>query len=125
MVNVKSITSFITTAVAKYKAHRVKKVVRKCIASARTQLKHQMPVVFGLYQRTADVIIDKTVEDPTPVLELLNAVDGVIKHYGPALKADYSAAMHEFERLESEPAVVEGTAALVKAFARMMEDVRD
>lgn len=77
MFNIKSITTFVTNAVTKYKAQRVRDVVSQYCATVDQQAHSTLPVVIEFYRGVATAIVDKTFEDPKPALQLVAAVQAV------------------------------------------------
>ena len=114
----KSITTFVTNAVTKYKAQRVRDVVSQYCATVDTQVMTTMPVAIEFYRGVATAIVDKTFEDPKPALQLVAAVQAVSEHYGPALRA-------EFEERGTDPAMLQRVEALFKAVEALTTDVND
>ena len=125
MFNIKSITTFVTNAVTKYKAQRVKDVVTQYCAAVDTQVMTTMPVAIEFYRGCATAIVDKTFEDPTPALQLMSAVQAVSEHYGPALKAEFNVLSTKLEELGASPVVLQRVEALFKAIEALTSDVND
>ena len=93
----KSIASFVTNAVTKYKAQRVRDVVSQYCAAMGVQVTTTLPVAIEFYRGATTAIVDKTFEDPKPALQLVAALDAVAKHYGPALGAEFDALNAKLE----------------------------
>ena len=117
-----SIISFAKNAVTKYKAQRVKDVVNQYIGLADAQVVVAMPAVLGLYRNSAHIIVDKTFENPEPALKLIEALDAVTKHYGPALKAEFEEFSAELEARGASPVVTKRIEALVAAVEALTND---
>ena len=117
-----SIISFAKNAVTKYKAQRVKDVVNQYIGLADAQVVVAMPAVLGFYRNSAHIIVDKTFENPEPALKLIEALDAVTKHYGPALKAEFEEFSAELEARGASPAVTKRIEALVAAVEALTND---
>ena len=120
-----SITTFAKNAVTKYKAQRVKDVVTQYICLADAQVVVTMPAVIELYRNSAHTIVDKTFEDPEPALKLIEALDAVTKHYGPALKAELKVFSTKLEERGASPVVTKRIEALFKAIEALTTDVND
>lgn len=73
----KSITAFVTNAVTKYKAQRVRGVVSQYCAAVDTQIATTVPAAIEFYRGAATAIVDKTFEDPRPALQLIAAAQAV------------------------------------------------
>ena len=114
----KSITTFITNAVTKYKAQRVRDVVSQYCATT-------LPVAIDFYRGCATAIVDKTFENPAPALQLVAAVQAVSEHYGPALKAEFDVLSTKLEVLGADPAMLQRVEALFKAIEVLTTDVND
>lgn len=117
-----SIISFAKNAVTKYKAQRVKDVVNQYIGVADAQVVVAMPAVLGFYRNSAHIIVDKTFENPEPALKLIEALDAVTKHYGPALKAEFKEFSAELEERGTSPVVTKRIEALVAAVEALTND---
>ena len=117
-----SIISFAKNAVTKYKAQRVKDVVNQYIGLADAQVVVAMPAVLGFYRNSAHIIVDKTFENPEPALKLIEALDAVTKHYGPALKAEFEEFGAELEARGASPVVTKRIEALVAAVEALTND---
>ena len=117
-----SIISFAKNAVTKYKAQRVKDVVNQYIGVADAQVVVAMPAVLGFYRNSAHIIVDKTFENPEPALKLIEALDAVTKHYGPALKTEFKEFSAELEERGASPVVTKRIEALVAAVEALTND---
>ncbi len=117
-----SIISFAKNAVTKYKAQRVKDVVNQYIGLADAQVVVAMPAALGFYRNSAHIIVDKTFENPEPALKLIEALDAVTKHYGPALKAEFEEFSAELEARGASPVVTKRIEALVAAVEALTND---
>ena len=124
-MSIKSIFPFARNAVTKYKAQRVKDVVAQYIGLADAQVVVAMPVALGFYRNSAHIIVDKTFENPEPALKLIDALDAVTKHYGPALKAEFKEFSAELEALGASPVMLQRVEALFKAIEGLTTDVND
>ena len=121
----KSITTFVTNAVTKYKAQRVRDVVSQYCATVDAQVTTTLPVAVEFYRGVATAIVDKTFEDPKPALQLVAALDAVTKHYGPALKTEFEAFSTKLEERGASPVVTKRIEALFKAVEGLTTDVND
>lgn len=121
----KSITTFVTNAVTKYKAQRVRDVVSQYCATVDTQVMTTMPVAIEFYRGVATAIVDKTFEDPAPALQLVAAVQAVSEHYGPALRAEFDVLSTKLEERGADPAMLQRVEALFKAIEALTTDVND
>lgn len=117
-----SIISFAKNAVTKYKAQRVKDVVNQYIGLADAQVVVAVPAALEFYRNSAHVIVDKTFENPEPALKLIEALDAVTKHYGPALKAEFEEFSAELEARGASPVVTKRIEALVAAVEALTND---
>lgn len=121
----KSITTFVTNAVTKYKAQRVRDVVSQYCATVDQQVLSTMPVAIEFYRGCATAIVDKTFEDPKPALQLVAAVQAVSEHYGPALRAEFDVLSAKLEERGADPAMLQRVEALFKAIEALTTDVND
>ena len=116
------IITFAKNAVTKYKAQRVKDVVNQCISLADAQVDVVMPVALEFYRNSAHAIVDKTFENPEPALKLIEALDAVTKHYGPALKAEFEVLSTKLEERGASPVMLQRVEALFAAVEAMNND---
>ena len=121
----KSIATFVTNAVDKYKAQRVRDVVSQYCATVDQQLVTTLPVAIEFYRGVATAVVDKTFEDPAPALQLVAAVQAVSEHYGPALRAEFDVLSTKLEERGADPAMLQRVEALFKAIEALTTDVND
>lgn len=121
----KSIASFVTNAVTKYKAQRVRDVVSQYCATVDQQVLSTLPVAIEFYRGCATAIVDKTFEDPAPALQLVAAVQAVSEHYGPALRAEFDVLSAKLEERGADPAMLQRVEALFKSIEGLTTDVND
>lgn len=117
-----SIIAFAKNAVTKYKAQRVKDVVTQYIDLADAQVVVAMPVVLEFYRNSAHVIVDKTFENPEPALKLIEALDAVVEHYGPALVGEFKTFSTKLDERGASPVVTKRIEALVAAVEALTND---
>ena len=120
-----SIITFAKNAVTKYKAQRVKDVVTQYVSFADAQVVMTVPVALEFYRNSAHVIVDKTFENPEPALKLIEALDAVTKHYGPALSDEFEAFSTKLEGRGASLIVTKRIEALLKAVEGLATDVND
>ena len=125
MFKLTSLTSFVTNAVTKYKAQRVRDVVSQYCATVDQQVLSTLPVAIEFYRGCATAIIDKTFEDPAPALQLVSAIQAVSEHYGPALSAEFEVLSTKLEALGASPVMLQRVEALFKAIEALTTDVND
>ena len=120
-----SIITFAKNAVTKYKAQRVRDVVSQYYATVDAQVTTTLPVAIEFYRGAATAIVDKTFEDPKPALQLIEALDAVTKHYGPALSVEFEMLSTKLEERGASPVVTKHIEALLKAIEDLTTDVND
>ena len=120
-----SIITFAKNAVTKYKAQRVRDVVSQYCATVDAQVTTTLPVAIEFYRGVATAIVDKTLEDPKPALQLIEALDAVTKHYGPALSVEFEMLSTKLEERGASPVVTKHIEALLKAIEALTTDVND
>lgn len=125
MFKFNTLTQFVTNAVTKYKAQRVRGVVSQYCATVDQQLVTTLPVAIEFYRGCATAIVDKTFEDPKPALALVTAVEAVAKHYGPSLRAEFDVLSAKLEERGTDPAMLQRVEALFKAIEDLTTDVND
>lgn len=121
----KPIASFVTNAVTKYKAQRVRDVVSQYCATVDAQVTTTLSVAIEFYRGVATAIVDKTFENPEPALKLVEALDAVTKHYGPALSTEFEVLSTKLEERGADPAMLQRVEALFKAIEGLTTDVND
>ena len=119
-----SIITFAKNAVTKYKAQRVKDVVTQYVGLVDAQVVVAMPVALGFYRNSAHIIVDKTFENPEPALKLIEALDAVAKHYGPALRTEFKEFSTELEERGASPVITKRIEALVAAVEALTNDAQ-
>lgn len=119
-----SIITFAKNAVTKYKAQRVKNVVTQYVSLADAQVVMTVPVALEFYRNSAHVIVDKTFENPEPALKLIEALDAVAKHYGPALKTEFKEFSADLEERGASPVITKRIEALVAAVEALINDAQ-
>lgn len=125
MFKFNTLTQFVTNAVTKYKAQRVRDVVSQYCATVDTQVTATLPVAIEFYRGVATAIVDKTFEDPKPALQLVEALNAVTKHYGPALSDEFKAFSTKLEALGASPVMLQRVEALFKSVKDLATDVND
>ena len=120
-----SIVAFAKNAVTKYKAQRVKDVVTQYIGLADAQVVVAVPVALEFYRNSAHMIVDKTFENPEPALKLIEALDAVTKHYGPALSDEFKAFSTKLEERGASPVVTKRIEALIASIDALNGDGND
>lgn len=119
-----SIITFAKNAVTKYKAQRVKDVVTQYVSLADAQVVMTVPVALEFYRNSAHIIVDKTFENPEPALKLIEALDAVAKHYGPALKTEFKEFSAELEERGTSPVITKRIEALVAVVEALTNDAQ-
>ena len=117
-----SIIAKARNVITKYKAQRVKDVITQYVGVADAQVVMLVPVALEFYRDAAHKIVDKTFENPEPALKLIEALDAVTKHYGPALKAEFEEFSTELEARGASPVVTKRIEALVAAVEALTND---
>lgn len=125
MINFNALTQFVTKAVTKYKAQRVRDVVSQCCATVDAQVTTTLPVAIEFYRGVATAVIDKTFENPAPALQLVAAVQAVSEHYGPALRAEFEVCSTKLEALGASPVMLQRVEAVFKAIEDLTTDIND
>lgn len=123
-MNIKSITNYITGALTKYKRHRVANVVDAYAKAAEAHIVRFAPVAFSLYRDVAQTVIDKTYENPEPLLEFIKAANALHAHYGEDVVKTVKARMEAIDIAVNDDNFPEMT-ALITAVADMCADAND
>ena len=114
----------VRNAVAKYKAQRVLNLIGEYSSYTQIHAAMVVPLALRFYEAATTHVVVKTYEDPQPLLKLLDAADGVVKHYGPGLSVQLKGFMSQLDEATSEllSAKLDGLLATVQA---LREDVND
>lgn len=121
---IKSITNVVRNAVAKYKAQRVKAVIAEYASYTHVHAATVIPLALHFYEDAASFVVDRTFEDPQPLVNLLDAVQGAVDHYGPGLSVmlkGFSARLEE----AGDEVLVSKIDRLLSSIEEMKEDVND
>ncbi len=119
-----SIITFAKNAVTKYKAQRVRDVVSQYCDVVDAQALNSTIAAVEFYRGCATAIVDKTFENPEPALKLIEALDAVAKHYGPALKTEFKVFSTKLEERGASPVVTKRIEALVAAVEALTNDAQ-
>ena len=95
---IKSLINAVRNAVAKYKAQRVKAFIAEYASYTQVYAATTVPLALNFYEDAASFVVDRTCEDPQPLINLLDAVQGAVDHYGPGLSTmfkGFSAHLEE------------------------------
>ena len=119
-----SIISFAKNAVTKYKAQRVKAVIAEYASYTHVHAATVIPLALHFYEDAASFVVDRTFEDPQPLVNLLDAVQGAVDHYGPGLSVMLKGFSAHLEEAGNEvlSAKIE---QLLSSVEEMREDVND
>ena len=118
-----SIIAKARTAVIKYKAQRVKNVVAEYIKLSDANITAVLPIGLEFYRRSANIVVDKTFENPAPAIALLDALGQVTKHYGPALGEEFKLMAQAAENAGTSVAITKRVEALVQALKDLESDI--
>lgn len=119
-----SIITFAKNAVTKYKAQRVKAVIAQYASYTHVHAATVIPLALHFYEDAASFVVDRTFEDPQPLINLLDAVQGAVDHYGPGLSVmlkGFSARLEE----EGNEVLSSKIDQLIASVEEMKEDVND
>lgn len=120
-----SIIAAARNAITKYKARRVHDVINNYIGLVDAQVVMIVPAVLDFYRRSATVVVDKTYENPEPAVQLLEALDRAVKHYGPALITEFKAFSAEHAARCDSPVVTSRIEALMQSVNNLTTDVSE
>ena len=121
---IKSLANAVRNAVAKYKAQRVKAVIAEYASYTHVHAATVIPLALHFYEDAASFVVDRTFEDPQPLVNLLDAVQGAVDHYGPGLSAMLKGFSAQLDGAGNEvlSAKIEQLLSSVEA---LREDVND
>lgn len=120
----KSLSNAVRNAVAKYKAQRVKAVIAQYASYAHVHAATVIPLAMHFYGNAASFVVDRTYEDPQPLINLLDAVQGAVDHYGPGLSVMLKGFSAHLEEAGDE-VLSSKIDRLLSSIEEMKEDVND
>ena len=121
---IKSLTNAVRNAVAKYKAQRVKAVIAEYASYTHVHAATVIPLALHFYEDAASFVVDRTFEDPQPLVNLLNAVQGAVDRYGPGLSVMLKGDSARLEEAGDE-VLISKIDRLISSIEEMKEDVND
>lgn len=124
-MNIKTVTIYITGILTKYKRQRVANVVDAYAKAAEAHVVRFAPLALLLYRDVAQTVIDKTYENPEPLLEFIKAANALNDHYGEDVVKTVKARIEAIEaHVANEEESTEMT-ALFNAISDMCSDTND
>lgn len=121
---IKSLINAVRNAVAKYKAQRVKAVIAEYASFTHVHAATVIPLALHFYEDAASFVVDRTFEDPQPLVNLLDAVQGAVDHYGPGLSVMLKGFSAHLEEAGNE-VLSSKIERLLSSIEEMEEDVND
>ena len=121
---IKSLINTVRNAVVKYKARRVKAVIAEYASYTHVHAATVIPLALHFYEDAASFVVDRTFEDPQPLVNLLDAVQGAVDHYGPGLSAMFKGFSARLEEAGDEVLSAK-IDQLISSIEEMKEDVND
>ena len=121
---IKSLANAVRNAVAKYKAQRVKAVIAEYASYTHVHAATVIPLALHFYEDAASFVVDRTFEDPQPLVNLLDAVQGAVDHYGPGLSVMLKGFSAHLEEAGDE-VLSSKIDRLLSSIEAMKEDVND
>ena len=121
---IKSLINAVRNAVAKYKAQRVKAVIAEYASYTHVHAATVIPLALHFYEDAASFVVDRTFEDPQPLVNLLDAVQGAVDHYGPGLSVMLKGFSAHLEEAGNE-VLSSKIDRLLSSIEEMKEDVND
>ena len=114
--------NFIRNIITKYKMNRLYAVVNEYFGAVHAHNTYVLPRIVQYARDSLGVVVEKTAERPEIAVNLVNALEAAVKHYGPALVAEFKKASAEIEeRLESKP-ITDSLNHLVEAIDMLVKD---
>ncbi len=121
---IKSLINAVRNAVTKYKAQRVKTVIAQYASYTHVHAATVIPLALHFYEDAASFVVDRTFEDPQPLINLLDAVQGAVDHYGPGLSVLFKGFSAQLEEA-SDNVLSSKIEQLLATVEEMKEDVND
>ena len=113
---------FIRNAITKYKMNRLYAVVNEYFGAVHAHNTYVLPRIVQYARDSLGVVVEKTAERPEIAVNLVNALEAAVKHYGPALVAEFKKASAEIEERQGIPPVVNQINHLVEAIDMLVKD---
>lgn len=104
------------------RARKAKSVVKTFMWYLRAHSAETMTNAVDLYQSCALHIVKKAEEDEQPLVDLVVAMDAVIKHYGPGLVAEFEVFARRMN--EGSSVVDKSRAAFDSALSDALKEIK-
>lgn len=97
------------------RARKAKSVVKMFTSYVRAHSAESMTNALDFYQTCALHVVKKTEENEQPLVDLVVAMDAMLKHYGPGLAAEFEAFKQRTSEVEHSSLVAQRRVALSDA----------
>ena len=115
---------FIRNAITKYKVARMHAVINEYFGAVHAHNTYVLPRIVQYARDSLGVVVEKTAERPEIAVNLVNALEAAVKHYGPALVAEFKKASAEIEERQGIPPVVNQINHLAEAIDALLTDIK-
>ena len=104
--------NFFNHIIAAVRARKAKSVVKAFISYVRAHSAESTTNALDFYQASALHIVKKTEENEQPLVDLVVAMDVVLKHYGPGLAQEFATFKRREDEVEHSSLVAQRRALL-------------
>lgn len=106
------------------RARKAKAVVKTFMWYLRAHSAETMTNALDFYQTCALHVVKKTEENEQPLVDLLLAMDAVLKHYGPGLVAEFEVFARRMNEVEHSSLVAQRRALLDTALSDALKEIK-
>lgn len=116
--------NFFNHIIAAVRARKAKAVVKSFTWYLRARSAETTSYVLDFYQTCALHVVKKTEENEQPLVDLVVAMDAVLKHYGPGLAAEFEAFKQRMNEVEHSSLVAQRRALLDAALSDALKEIK-
>ena len=106
------------------RARKAKSIVKAFTWYVRAHSAESMTNVLDFYQTCALHVVKKTEENEQPLVDLVVAMDAVLKHYGPGLVVEFESFKQRMNDVEHSSLVAQRRALLNAALSDALEEAK-
>lgn len=115
---------FFNHIIAAVRARKAKAVVKSFTWYLRAHSAETTSYVLDFYQTCALHVVKKTEENEQPLVDLVVAMDAVLKHYGPGLVVEFESFKQRMNDVEHSSLVAQRRALLDDALSDALEETK-
>lgn len=106
------------------RARKAKSVVKSLTWYLRAHSAESTSYVLDFYQTCALHVVKKTEENEQPLVDLVVAMDAVLKHYGPGLVVEFDSFKQRMNNVEYSSLVAQRRALLDTALNDALKEIK-